>query len=130
MSEIKHAGLQPEAPSVHPVIDGKGERKNAGKPQYSLVPTDALHEMVLVFMWGLRKYAPRNWERGMNWSICYDSMMRHTQAWFSGEDRDPESGLLHTAHIAVNAMFLVAYQLRGMTSLDDREHLKRREVKS
>lgn len=72
----------------------------------------------------------RNWERGQQWSVPYASCMRHLQSWFAGENTDPESGLPHLAHAACNLLFLLAYQLRGMTFLDDREHLHKRDVRA
>ncbi len=35
------------------------------------------------------------------------------------EKIDPESGLMHTAHLACNALFLLSYQLLGLGE-DDR----------
>ena len=40
-------------------------------------------------------------------------------AFLDGEDRDPESGLLHTAHIAWHGLALTAFLLRGVGT-DDR----------
>ena len=37
---------------------------------------------------------------------------------------DEESKLLHTAHIATNALFLLSYQLRNMSQFDDRIKVK------
>lgn len=61
----------------------------------------------------------RNWEKGMDWSRVYSSLMRHLLAWWNGEDNDPETGLPHVAHIATNAAFLVAYNARNVGK-DDR----------
>jgi hypothetical protein len=57
----------------------------------------------------------------MRWSICLGSMMRHTVKRALGERIDPETGMLHTAAIACNALFLCAYDVRGMHHLDDLE---------
>lgn len=112
------------------VVDGGGLRYNGEKLRYDLLPTDATAELVKVLTYGSKKYAARNWERGQAWSVCYASCMRHLTAWHAGEDRDPESGLLHLAHAACNLFFLLAFQVRGMTSLDDREHLHRRDARA
>jgi len=111
-------------------VDGGGLRYNHGKLRYDLLPTDATAELVKVLTYGASKYAERNWERGQKWSVPYASCMRHLQAWHSGEDVDPESGLLHLAHAACNIAFLLAYQLRGMITLDDREHLHKRDARA
>ena len=99
--------------------DGKGLRYNAGKAPMHLLPVDALLALADVYAFGAKKYAPRNWERGMDWSKCYDSLMRHLFAYQQGIDRDEETKLLHTAHLAWNAIALLTYQIRGIGN-DDR----------
>jgi len=88
---------------------GSGMRFNEGKLRYDLVQGEAHKDMVEVLTMGASKYADRNWENGMNWSIVIGSMKRHIAAIERGEDYDPESGLLHAAHVQCNAHFLNAY---------------------
>jgi hypothetical protein len=57
-------------------VDGGGLRFNEGKKQWKLLPFDALGPIIDVMMYGANKYAPRNWERGMDWSISFDCLMR------------------------------------------------------
>ena len=98
-----------------------GLRFNDGKPRYDLVPSDALAGVVDVLTAGAKKYEPRNWERGMAWSKCFASMMRHAWAFWRGEDKDAESGLPHIDHVVCNAMFLAAYVRRAdLEQYDDR----------
>ena len=111
-------------------IDGKGLRDNAGKDRWDLLPTDAVEQVVKVLTRGAEKYAERNWERGMKWSICQGSMMRHIAKSAKGERIDPETGLPHMAHVACNALFLLTYELRGMDTLDDIEPCLRRMSKA
>lgn len=120
----------PTTPTGAVIVDGGGLRYNGEKLRYDLLPTDATAELVKVLTYGSKKYAARNWERGQIWSIPYASCMRHLSAWHSGEDVDPESGLLHLAHAACNLFFLLAFQSRGMVSLDDREHLNKRDIRA
>jgi hypothetical protein len=94
-------------------------RYDDGKPAYDLIPAKALHELVLVYSMGAKKYAPRNWEKGMAYSRMFASMMRHAWAFWRGEDKDPESGLHHMAHVAFGALGLVEYSLRNIGE-DDR----------
>jgi len=100
--------------------DGGGERHNEGKPRFSLMPPDVLLEVARVFTKGADKYKSRNWERGQKWTVVLDSLHRHLNAFERGEDVDPESELHHLTHIIINGMFLLAYQLRGLTKYDDR----------
>lgn len=87
----------------------KGLRFNEGKLRHDLVHPKALEGMVKVLTMGAEKYAPRNWEKGMEWSKVLASMKRHISAIEQGEDFDPESGLRHIDHVQCNAHFLSAY---------------------
>ena len=96
-----------------------GQRYNKGKPRYDLIPPDALAAVVDVFTFGASKYNDRNWELGMPWMAVVASLKRHLSAWEHGELSDSESGLLHTAHLAWNALALLTYELRNIGT-DDR----------
>lgn len=110
-------------------VDGGGLRFNADKDRWDLLPTDAVEQVVKVLTAGAKKYKERNWERGMPWSICQASMARHSAKWAMGARLDAESKLPHMAHVACNAMFLLAYELRGLSGQDDVEPLLRAAVK-
>ncbi len=97
-----------------------GARWNAGKPRFDLLPPDALFSLVGVFDHGCIKYAERNWERGMDWGICFGAAQRHLWKWWNGEEFDEDSGLSHLAHAMWNCMVLEAYRQRGMVQFDDR----------
>lgn len=104
--------------------DGKGLRYNSGKIRFDLIPADVMLEIAKVFTQGAEKYAERNWERGMNWSICRGSLERHWNKRLLGFTHDTDeggSGLPHLAHMIVNSMFLLAYELRGLNKLDNLE---------
>lgn len=101
-------------------VDGGGLRHNTGKVRMDLLPPDALFECARVFTEGTKKYAVRNWERGMLYSTPYASLQRHTNQWWAGEDIDKELGTNHMANVATNALFLLSYQLRGLSKFDDR----------
>lgn len=94
-------------------------RYDDGKIRYDLIPADALEALALVYTKGAIKYAPRNWEKGMSWSRCFGSLMRHSWAFWKGEEIDPETGCHHMAMVAWNALALCAYQKRGIGE-DDR----------
>jgi hypothetical protein len=100
-----------------------GYRNDQGKSLYHLLPPDALEGQVRVITFGAKKYAERNWERGMAWSRVFNSMMRHSWSFWGGEDIDPESGLPHPDHISTNATFLATYFRRpALARYDDRPH--------
>jgi len=68
---------------------------------------------------GAKKYADRNWEKGMAWGKCFASLQRHAWAWMNGEDRDPETGTHHMISVAWNAIALFVYSVRKIGT-DDR----------
>lgn len=102
-------------------MNAEGNRSNVGKLPWHLLPWDAVEEVVRVIDFGAKKYSPRNWEeQPLSWVETCASMTRHTVRFLMGEDRDAETGLHHMAHAACNALFLVAYALRGIKGKDDR----------
>ncbi len=102
----------------------EGVKLDAGKPRADLLPADALLEVAAVLDYGAKKYAARNWEKGMAWGRLSGALLRHLFAWMGGEERDPESGLRHLAHAACCALMLQALTLRAVgtkaLSNDDR----------
>lgn len=87
----------------------EGLRYNEGKIRYDLMHSFAKEQLAKVFTMGAKKYAERNWEKGMAWSKVLASLHRHLEAIERGEDYDAESGLLHAAHVEWNAHALCAY---------------------
>lgn len=79
----------------------------------------ALIELAKVYGMGEGKYARYNYLKGYPWSLSVDALYRHLFAFLSGEERDPESGLLHTAHVAWHALTLTSFQQRAVGT-DDR----------
>lgn len=100
----------------------KGLRFNEGKLRYDLVPSFAQEQYVKVLTLGAKKYAERNWERGMAWSKVIASLERHTAEIKKGVDYDPETNCLHSAHIMCNAAFLTEYY-KIYPQGDDRPHM-------
>lgn len=108
--------VSPAAWKAEVNADSVGDRlrKDFNKRRWDLFPFDAAEEVVKVLEFGATKYEPRGWEAGMDWHRCYNSMLRHLFAWFAGEDLDKETGISHMSHAACNALFLVAYEKRGV----------------
>jgi len=99
----------------------KGLRFNEGKPEWHLLPYDALKEVIKVYMYGAyTKYSPRNWEYGMNYSTVYNCLMRHLTKWWQRDPLDTESRLSHLLHAAFNILALITYEIRGLVQFDDR----------
>ena len=96
-----------------------GARFDNGKARYDLIPQQALHEIVLVYTFGAKKYDPTNWVKGMPWSKVIGPMLRHASRWLRGEKYDKESGIHHLAHLIWNAIALFIYQIHKLGT-DDR----------
>lgn len=97
----------------------EGVKFDTGKPRYDLIPADSLHELAKLYSMGAIKYGDRNWEKGMAWGRIFGAMMRHSWAWFRGEQFDPEDGQHHLASVAWCALALMSYEMRGIGT-DDR----------
>ncbi len=110
------------------VQDNKGLRYDDNKPRYDLIPPEAMDELALLYTIGAKKYAERNWERGMNWGKVFGSLMRHAWKWMRGQEYDEETGVHHMIHVAWNAIALYIYYVRKI-GLDDR-NIPRRTKKN
>ena len=99
----------------------QGLRFNEGKLRFDLIHPVAQTGLAKVLTVGAKKYAPRNWEKGMSWTTVVASAERHLNAFKRGEDYDEETGLLHIDHLQCNAHFLSTYY-RTKPQFDDRQH--------
>lgn len=86
-------------------------KHDSGKPDWSLVPFEALEEVVRVLEFGAKKYSRDNWRtgEGFKYSRVLSSLLRHIYSYLRGEDNDPESGLSHMAHAGCNVLFILYY---------------------
>lgn len=80
-----------------------------GKLPWSLLPVEAVEQVVAVLQNGAEKYGRHNWRLGMDWCRVYDAADRHLKAWLRGETINADSGLNHLAHAACNLLFLLSY---------------------
>lgn len=87
----------------------EGIKYDGGKLRFDLIPGEALIELAKIYTFGAAKYEDHNWRKGMKWSRIFGAIMRHTWAWFMGEDIDPESKLPHMAHAAWGCFTLMSY---------------------
>ena len=94
-------------------------RFDFAKLRWDLFPDDALEKIAEVYTHGAIKYADENWRKGMNWKRMIASMKRHTKAITTGEDIDADSGCLHLAMIAWNAISLIWYQIEQIEGAED-----------
>lgn len=85
-----------------------GIKYDMAKPDYSLVPPNALEDVVKILTLGAQKYDRHNWKllKGAK-QRYFAAAMRHMWAWMRGELTDSESGLSHCAHALCCIMFIL-----------------------
>jgi hypothetical protein len=76
------------------------------KTRYELISPTFKRALAEVLTSGAKKYADHNWRKGFAWSRLLGAIERHVEAIKLGELHDPETGKLHTAHLACEVMFL------------------------
>ena len=96
-----------------------GGEKGSKLAMHSLIPTRALTALAERFGRGTEKYAARNWERGYEWSLSYDALQRHLNAFWGGEDIDQETGQHHLAAAMWHCVVLYEFTL-DHPDFDDR----------
>lgn len=102
----------------------KSIKNDQDKPRLDLVPPDALLEIAKAFTYGANKYSAHNWETtGFKFSRLYSALNRHLNAFWSGENIDKESQLLHLAAAGSNILMLLSHVLRNI-GVDDRPNIK------
>lgn len=93
-------------------MNNPGIKHDSNKPDYSLLPPRALHELVKVLDFGARKYDRENWRKLDDLQNRYfAAAQRHLWALRIGETIDKESGLPHAAHALACISFLLEDQL-------------------
>lgn len=101
-------GLAPNAP---------GAKLDAGKVRPELIIrgfSRALLAVAAVGTYGANRYSDDGWEEVKNGTKRYtNAMYRHLLAEHTGELCDKDSGLLHAAHAAWNALARLELMLRG-----------------
>lgn len=73
-----------------------------GKGRFDLLPFEALQQVAMIFETGAKKYAERNWEKGIPTNRYADSAMRHLHKYVAGHRDEP-----HAAMAAWNILCLL-----------------------
>ena len=100
----------------------KGVKLDIGKIRLGLVLSGfstALKEVGKVGTFGANKYTDNGWQEVENAKERYtDALLRHLFAHFEGEPIDKESGLLHLAHCAWNALAILYFEVNKNKDLE------------
>jgi hypothetical protein len=77
-----------------PVLKDSGERRQfktgavrdraVGKGRFDLIPTQMKFRLARHYEAGAIKYADRNWEKGMDFSVYMDAIERHVEKYKAG----------------------------------------------
>ena len=103
------------------IVAGFAPKFDATKVRLDLLPIDPMMQIANVFGFGAKKYFANSYRQGETvvWSRTYGSIMRHMMAFWSGEDKDPESGLDHLAHAGTQLFILMEHAAHNKNK-DDR----------
>lgn len=87
----------------------KAIKADNGKAKgWRLLAWDVIPELLDIYNYGIAKgYLADSW-RNVAVDRYEDALMRHMAAHLRGEVRDPESGKRHIAHVAWNALAIMA----------------------
>lgn len=89
----------------------KNDRKD-GKVRMELLPWAELYEIARVYTAGAEKYGPNLWQRLHDGYERYKgAMLRHLTAVERGETVDEETGCLHAAQVAWNAIAMLHFKM-------------------
>lgn len=107
----------------------EGRKDDGGKVRLDLVPPELIFAVGDILTFGAKKYADRNWEKGMKWGRVFGALMRHLWSWWGGKgpttksflfnETDEETTRSHLWHAGCCIAFLIAYEERGIGE-DDR----------
>lgn len=97
-----------------------GRKDDSGKRDWTLLPLDAMEQVVLVLEHGERKYGRDNWKKLEHLESRYQkALWRHMVALTKGESLDPETKLPHLAHLVCSALFIMQHDIDMMAQLDE-----------
>lgn len=89
----------------------KNDRKD-DKPMWELLPLLTIEEIVKVYTAGAKKYAPNNWMHLENGYERYKAaLFRHICEFERGNWLDADTGCIHLAQVAWNAIAMLHIEL-------------------
>ncbi|ALY10005.1 hypothetical protein FDH62_gp47 [Arthrobacter phage Pumancara] len=100
-------------------VSSTGAEKGVKEARFDLIPVGPLEQLAIHFGRGAQKYEPHNWRKGYELSKGYAALQRHANAWWAGENLDPEMGTSHLAAVAFHALALLEL-METHPEMDDR----------
>lgn len=119
LEEIKKGALRPKLIAAYP-DDNPKTKFGMQKTPLHLIPPPAKVELARAMECGAKKYGPFNWrEKRVSCSIYKAAAERHLDAFWDGEDLDPESLAHHLGHAMACCAIVLDALANGMLN-DDR----------
>lgn len=101
----------------------KNDRKD-GKVRMDLLPWPELEKIAEVYTAGAAKYGDHNWENLENGYERYKgAMLRHLTEVEKGNAIDEDTGCLHIAQVAWNAIAMLHFKLKEYEIPDNESNL-------
>jgi len=95
---------------VNKTKDSRGLKYDDGKLRWDLLPLEDIEEVVKVYTAGAKKYAPNSWQNVPDGYNRYKAaMFRHLVEFEKGNPIDEETGCLHIAQVAWNAIAMLHF---------------------
>ena len=96
--------------TVNKTKDSRGLKYDDGKLRWDLLPLEDIEEVVKVYTAGAKKYAPNSWQNVPDGYNRYKAaMFRHLVEFEKGNPIDEETGCLHIAQVAWNAIAMLHF---------------------
>ena len=96
-----------------------GKKFDSNKPDFTLIPIEAMEECSKAFMYGEKKYGRYNFTGGLTVNRLLGAALRHMYQAMWKEDNDPESNEHHLGH-ALASISMAIYMIKNRKDLDDR----------
>ena len=90
-----------------------------GKGRFDLIPAQSLRRLAAVYERGAKNHGPNNWQKGIPFSRCIDSALRHTNQYKEGM-RDED----HLAQAVWNLFAIIFFEEIGKAKLNDLPYYK------
>lgn len=115
----RHGNRVFEKPLEIRTTSSTGGEKGTKLERFDLIPVGALSTVAHLYGKGAAKYSENNWRKGYEWSKSYSALQRHANAFWNGEDLDPEMQLPHMASVIFHALALITF-MQEQPGFDDR----------
>lgn len=111
-----------EIQNIEPSEHAEGRKNDIadGKVRMDLLPWPELEEVAKVYTAGAKKYGANNWQNLPDGYQRYKAaMLRHLCELEKGNDVDEDTGCLHAAQVAWNALAMLHFKMQEYKQRED-----------